>query len=121
MRELDTIFLEVEKTPAVADELAAYGACMSEAGFTTPSHAAIYQQALDKFPRADLGMKAMENDPHWAAAVAFEKAAAVADATCLQPAQDQAFAAGAAKLQAYVAKNRAKLDEAESGWADLRR
>ncbi|MFI5938145.1 hypothetical protein [Actinoplanes sp. NPDC051494] len=119
-KELTAIFREVEKMPAVADAGAAYGPCMSQAEVTTTSYFDIYQQALDKFPRADMGVTSMEQDPQWATAVAFEKKAATADARCRQPMQDQALAAAADDLQAYVTKNRAKLDAASAGWAVFR-
>ena len=60
MKELTATFRDVEKTPAVADALDAYGPCMTEAGFPAKSHVEIFQQAFDKFPRADLGVAAME-------------------------------------------------------------
>lgn len=119
MKELTATFREVAKTPAVAAAIAAYSPCMTEAGFTAKNRLHIYQQALDKFPRADLGVAAMEKDPQWAAAVDFETKAAAADAACRQPAQDQALAAAAPRLQTFVTKYAAQLAAADASWAKL--
>ncbi|WP_199509431.1 hypothetical protein [Nucisporomicrobium flavum] len=119
-KELAEIFREVEKSPAVADALAAYGPCMSAAGIAAKDRSHAYELALAEFPPADRGVAAMEADPGWAEAVAFEKEAAAADAACRRPAQDQAFAAAAPRLQAFVAKYQAQLDAAHADWAEVR-
>ncbi|UQU64625.1 hypothetical protein COUCH_37765 [Couchioplanes caeruleus] len=119
-KELTDTFREVEKTPAVADALAAYGPCMKAAGIAAKDRSHAYQMALAKFPPADRGVAAMEADPQWAEAVAFEKKAAAADATCRQPAQDQALAAAAPRLQTFVTKYQAALDAADANWTKIR-
>ncbi|MFI5497318.1 hypothetical protein [Actinoplanes sp. NPDC051859] len=119
MKWLTNTFREVEKTPAVADALDTYVPCMSKAGIQTKSYFTTYQQALDRFPRADLGWASMQADPKWQEAVEFEKKAAAADAACRRPAQDQAFATAAPQLQQFVTKNRAQLDAARTAWTQL--
>jgi hypothetical protein len=120
-RELVLMFEAIEKQPAVREARASYGACMNDAGFKTTSYLDTYLAAKAKYPDRNAGWAALQKDPKWADAVAFEQKAAAADTSCRQPVIDQATAAAQPQLTAFAIEHATDLTAAETAWTALTR
>ncbi len=107
----------VEKT-ALPTLAAQYKTCLASKGFTGVDNlSALYVKAEQKFPPVSFEHKSDPTTlPGWADAVAYEQAAASADAQCRADAVDTALVAAVPALATFATTNAAKLAAVAAGW-----
>ncbi|WP_155375198.1 hypothetical protein [Catellatospora vulcania] len=118
--ELEKVFAEQEKNPAVVAKLDEYGDCMAKAGYPVRTYLDLYQLIESRFPDPGLGWKKLANGSAWAEAAAFERAAADTDAACRTDLRNHVMAAARPALDRFAEKHADALTAMKQQWADYR-
>ncbi|MBV1852906.1 hypothetical protein [Catellatospora tritici] len=116
--ELERMLVALEREPAAAAKLAAYGGCMRHAGFDASDYTQLYQLIEATFPDASAGWAELAADPRWAAAEDFEHRAAAADATCRAELHHHVMAAAQPVLAGFEARHAVALAALRRAWAE---
>lgn len=115
--QLEGIFTEIEAQPQMADELVAYGNCLTAAGFNARDYASLYDLVQNQFPDTSDGWQAISSTPQWAAAVAYEQQAAAADTSCRSDLRSTGMQLAATQLQSFADQHADQLAAAADQWA----
>ena len=109
----------VTKSSAVVDAAKGYRACMRRSGFDVATYAELYEHVQERVSRERPPVGRAKASPGWTAAVALDRAAATADATCRRPVHELAMSMAADKLSAFARDSADDIARVEREWSDM--